>query len=469
MLEHGWDILWAIIAISLLVTVHEFGHFWVARKLGFKVLRFSVGFGRPLLKHVGKGPDHVEYVLAVIPLGGYVRMLDQREGDVSSKDLPRAFGSKPPWQRILVMLAGPAANFIFAIVVLSAMFWVNGDPQLKPVVGDVVLDSIAAKAGLRSGDLILAVNGEPVQDQLDGAIGLLDAVSGDGTAMLRVQPRDGVERTVTMVIADKEARFKLTEPNALFVGLGFDFWVPSEPALFHEVLPGGAAAAAGFKSGDLAIAADGQPLSSWRAFTTYVREHPGKEILLTVKRGDGEYSRTVTPRSEIESGKAVGRLGVQGTPLKEEDLEARIPAEYRSRSQFGPLEALGAGVGEAWDMTVIQAKFFWRMITLKVSTKNLSSVITIADFAGDTARAGPGSFLTLLVMLSLTLGFLNLLPIPILDGGQVVFQVAEWIRGHALSERVYLLGQQVGLVAIVLLMGVALFNDVTSHFGGLIK
>jgi regulator of sigma E protease len=465
-MEYGWNILWAIIAISLLVTVHEFGHFWVARRLGFKVLRFSVGFGKPLYKRVGKAPDHVEYVIAAIPLGGYVRMLDQREGDVPPEDIPRAFGSKAPWQRILVMLAGPAANFIFAIGVLWIMLWAQGEVEIKPVVGDVTVDSIAAKAGLRSGDLIVDINGEPVRSQMESAIGLLDAVSDDGVAALRVQARGGVERSVTITIADKEKRFKLTEPNQMGAGLGFEFWRPETPPVFDQVVADGPAHRAGFKPGDVVLSADGKPVRSWNEFASYVGERPGKEVLLTVKRGGGEYARRVTTRSVPENGKTIGRIGVEWKGPSQEQIEASIPDEYKTRSYFGPVQALGAGVAKAWDLTVLQAKFFWRMITLKVSTKNLSSVLTIADYAGETASAGPSSFLTLLVLLSLSLGFLNLLPIPILDGGQIVFQVAEWIRGRALSDRAYLVGQQVGLVAIVLLMGVALFNDVSTHVIG---
>jgi regulator of sigma E protease len=466
-MEIGWNIVWAIIAISLLVTVHEFGHYWVARKLGFKVLRFSVGFGKPLYKRIGRAPDHIEYVIAAIPLGGYVRMADAREGDVAPEDRPRAFGSRPPWARILVLLAGPAANFLFAIVVLWLMFWVRGEMQIKPVVGDVVVNSIAANAGLRSGDVILEINGDAVHDQLDAAVGLLDSVSDDGIATLRVQPRDGAERTVNIAIADKEARFKLTEPNKLFTGLGFEFWRPVQPPVFYGIIKGGPADLAGFKPGDTAIAVDGKPLSKWSEFASYVSTHPGVEIALTVKRGTEEVTHRVTPRVERVDGKTLGKLDVDGTLPKNMDFESLIPAEYKTRAHYGPMQAFGAGVVEAWDMTVIQAKFFWRMITLKVSTKNLSSVITIAEYAGETARAGFTHFLMLLVMLSLTLGFLNLLPIPILDGGQIVFQAAEWIRGRAMSDRAHLFAQQVGLVAIVLLMGMALFNDVTSHLGAL--
>ncbi|HEV7607276.1 MAG TPA: RIP metalloprotease RseP, partial [Steroidobacteraceae bacterium] len=201
-MEFGWSALWFIVAVSLLVTIHEFGHFWVARKLGFKVLRFSVGFGKPLYKRVGAAPDHTEFVIAALPLGGYVRMLDERDGAVSPEDLPRAFASRPPWQRILVLLAGPAANILFAVLVLWAIFWVNGVNHVKAVVDKVVEGSPAAAAGLANGDEIRSIDGEPVLDQVDASLGLLDAVSDDGEAVMTVRNRIGSERTVTLTISD---------------------------------------------------------------------------------------------------------------------------------------------------------------------------------------------------------------------------------------------------------------------------
>ena len=241
-MQIGWNILWFIVGVSLLVTVHEFGHFWVARKLGFKVLRFSVGFGKPLYKRVGAAPDHTEFVIAALPLGGYVRMLDERDGAVSPEDLPRAFASKPPWQRILVMLAGPAANILFAVLVLWAIFWVNGVNHVKAVVDRVVVGSPAAAAGLANGDEIRSIDGEPVLDQVDASLGLLDAVSDDGEAVMVVRNRTGTERTVTLAISDPALRHKLTEPYQLYLGLGFEYWTPPLPAVLGAVEPGGPAA-----------------------------------------------------------------------------------------------------------------------------------------------------------------------------------------------------------------------------------
>ena len=454
-----WKILWGIIGISLLVTIHEYGHYWVARKLGFKVLRFSVGFGKPIWKRVGRAPDHIEYVVAAIPLGGYVRMLDERDGEVPPQDRSRAFTSKPPWQRILVLLAGPAANILFAVLVLWAMFWVKGIVEVKPVAGDVTLGKPAAEAGLRSGDMIVGVNGQPVADRGQLQFRLLGAVSGDGPVVLRVRAGSGAERDITMPLEERAVRFELTKPNKLLPGLGFDFWQPTVPPKVYKVRKGQPADLAGLKAGDLLLSADGHALPTWNDATKYIRERPGKEILLRVRRGGEEIPVRATTLSIKEDGKEIGLLGFE----RSDDILEYYPPEYVTRVDLGPLKSLAAGANQAWEMTAAQATFFWRILTTRISTDNFSSLITIADYAGRAASAGPGTFLTLLVLLSLSLGFLNLLPIPILDGGQIVFQVAEWIRGKPLSERVYILGQQAGLVAIMLLMGVALFNDLSTY------
>ncbi|HEX5160809.1 MAG TPA: RIP metalloprotease RseP, partial [Steroidobacteraceae bacterium] len=448
-------------AVSLLVTVHEFGHFWVARKLGFKVLRFSVGFGKPIWKKIGRAPDHTEYVVAALPLGGYVRMLDERDGTVPAEDLPRAFTRRPPWQRILVLLAGPAANILFAILVLWGLFWVQGVTQVRAVVEKVVEKSAAAQAGLRVGDEIMRIDGTPVRDQVDASLALLDAISGDGVAVLGVRGSDGQERSVEMTVPDPEKRHKLTEPFELFSGIGFEMWTPKYPAILARVLPDGPAAKAGLKAGDQVVAIDGKPIANFNDLQAYVKPRPGAEVLVTVRRGNAESTHRLQIASVTENGRKEGMLRVERI---DDDLERFIPPEMRVRGDPGPIAALGSAITKSWQMTAAQAKFFVRMLTGKVSTKNISGFISIADYAGKSARAGAGDFLMLMVLLSLSLGFLNLLPIPILDGGQIVFQVAEWAKGGPLSERTYMVGQQAGLVMLVLLMGLALFNDLSGIF-----
>jgi regulator of sigma E protease len=460
-MEFGWSALWFIVAVSLLVTVHEFGHFWVARKLGFKVLRFSVGFGKPLLKKIGRAPDHTEYVIAAVPLGGYVRMLDERDGAVAPADLPRAFASRPPWQRILVLLAGPAANLLFAVIVLWAMFWVNGIVHVRALVDKVTIGSPAAAAGLRAGDEILDIDGSRILDQGDASFALLDAVSDDGEAVIGVRGKDGRERNATLSIPDAEQRHKLTEPDQLYLGLGFQFWYPRLPAIVGEVMPGGPGAVAGLQTGDAILAVDDTPIRNFNEFVDYVNARPNQAMTLTVRRNGEQILKRVTTARETVDGRVIGRLRI-GPP---KNVTVTIPEDMRTQTELGPVSALSYSVGKAWQMTVAQGKFFVRMITGSVSTKNISGFIKIAEYTGDAAHAGFESFLMLLVLLSLSLGFLNLLPIPILDGGQIVFQLAEWAKGGPLSDRIYMVGQQAGLLLLVLLMGVALFNDLSGIFG----
>jgi len=278
-----------------------------------------------------------------------------------------------------------------------------------------------------------------------------------------VRGKEGAERTVTLSVPDPDARHKLTEPYQLFRGLGLQLYAPVRPAFLEGVTAGGPAAEAGFLPGDLVIALDRKPVHSFDDFADYVRARPNQEILVTARRNGAEFSHRVKTVSALDNGKTVGRLMVAGPGP--EDMERFVPEEMSTRSSPGALPSLAAAVSKSWQMTVAQAKFFVRMLTGQVSTKNISGFIKIAEYAGDYSRAGPSSFLQFLVLLSLSLGFLNLLPIPILDGGQIVFQIAEWAKGGPLSERTYLVGQQAGLLLLVLLMGVALFNDLTGLFG----
>jgi len=326
----------------------------------------------------------------------------------------------------------------------------------------VTLSSPAAEAGLRSGDEVLRIDGEPVRDQGDATLGLLDAITGDGAASIDVRGSDGRERSINLAVPDAEQRRRLTEPARLYTGLGFQFWIPRMPATVGEVFPDGPAARAGLLAGDEIIAIDGSPIRSFNELVDYVNARPAQEMVLTARRaGTDVLVRLTTARAEVE-GRVIGRIHI--APPK--DAKVTIPPQMLTRSELGPLGSLTYSVGKSWQMTVAQAKFFWRMLTGKMSTKNISGFITIARYSGDAARAGPDNFLMLLVLLSLSLGFLNLLPIPILDGGQIVFQLVEWVKGAPLSERTQLMGQQAGLLLLVLLMGVALFNDLTGIFAG---
>jgi len=455
----SWQHLLAfIVAVSLLVTVHEYGHYLVARLLGFKVLRFSVGFGRALFRVVA-GRDRTEYVLAAIPLGGYVKMLDEREGPVDSAEQHRAFTRRPHWQRILVLLAGPAFNIAFAILVMAALFLINGVTDLRPLVGKVTPDSPVARAGLESGQEIVAIDGRATPGQREVMLGLLDAVTDSGNVTLRVATESGAEKTVQIAIPDAEERRRLTQPQALMTGLGFDFWVPAVPAVLGRVDPAGVAAQAGLGAGDEITAVNGDPIADFAALREAIASRPGQEVVLAYRRGGEQHSIRLTVASAQVDGATIGRLQVEAP------RSFRYPESMLRHSSPGVFGALSRGASEAWDMTALQARIFWRMLMGQVSLKNLSGPLTIAEFAGDSATAGLTSFAGFLVMISLSLGFLNLLPIPILDGGQIVYQLVEWVKGSPLSDRAQVLGQQLGIALLVLMMSVALFNDIARQFG----
>lgn len=453
-----WYLLWFLLAVSLLVTVHEYGHYWVARRLGFKVLRFSVGFGKPLWTYVG-GPDRTEYVFAALPLGGYVKLLDEREGPVPSAELERSFTRKAPWQRILVLLAGPAFNIVFAILLLWGMLWFAGSPDIRAVIGSVAEGSPMERAGLRPGDEVLRIDGRAVGGRSDVVLGLIDTMSGDGTAVLEVIGKDGRTRSVDLRIEDPEVRHALTEPAGFARGIGFRFWEPPRPAVIGRVVDGGPAGVAGLQAGDRVTSVDGVPVADFPALVELVSARPGREVMLDYERNG--VSGRVRMRTEVDrvDGRDVGRIRVE-TPAP-----GPLPDSMLTLRQYGPLEALAAATVKAWDMTVLQARMLWRMIMGQVSVKNLSGPISIAEYAGESASGGVLPFLGFLVLISLSLGFLNLLPIPILDGGQILYQLAEWIKGSPLSEQAQAFGQQVGIALLLLLMGVALFNDVARQLG----
>ncbi|HEV2272355.1 MAG TPA: RIP metalloprotease RseP [Steroidobacteraceae bacterium] len=451
-----WYTLWFVIAVGLLVTVHEFGHFWVARRLGFKVLRFSVGFGQPLISW-RLGADRTEIAIAPIPLGGYVKLLDEREGPVPPEDLPRSFTRKPPFQRIVVLLAGPGFNILFAILVLAGMMCVNGITQVLPVVGDVTAGSIAGQAGLHSGDTIVAINGAPVSEQRDVVFGLLDAMSSRGDADLTVRS-NGQVRQVDLDVRNSATRRHLTAPSELFTGLGFQFWEPPIPAQLGQVLADGPAARAGLQAGDRVLSIDGHTVKDWDDLVAQITPHPGGTVSLTFARNGATHTVQVEVGSEEADGKYVGRIEAEGP------TDIPYPPSMVHHLSVSPLTAVGRAAEEAWDMTALQGRLFWRMMLGQVSLKNLNGPVSIAQYAGQSASEGVSSFLGFLVLISLSLGFLNLLPIPILDGGQIVFQLIEWVKGSPMSERAQAFGQQVGIALLILLMGVALFNDIARQF-----
>ncbi|WP_206211914.1 RIP metalloprotease RseP [Wenzhouxiangella sp. XN24] len=438
-----------VVAIAVLVAVHEFGHFWVARRLGIKVLRFSIGFGRPLWRRTGA--DGTEYWVSAIPLGGYVKMLDEREGNVAPEDLERCFNRQPPSRRIAVLFAGPAFNFLFAIAAYWLMF-VVGVPAMKPLVGAIEPDSPAAEAGLRAGDLIVAVDDARTDTMMAAQLEMLQAMVPGGRATLELERTDGSRATV-QISYDGDTH-DLSEPGVMFPQLGIQQWRPELPAVIGEVLPEGTAASSGLRQGDRLVSADGRPLENWDEWVAFIRAHPGETVDLALER-DG--SRQVMPLfigAADDEGELVGRIGAG--PLVTPELWD--PA--RTEQRYGPLGAATEAVGETWRMSALTVTMMGRMLLGQVSVKNISGPINIAQVAGFTAAAGLTTFLAFLAVVSISLGIINLLPIPLLDGGQIVYQVVEITKGSPVSERAQIVGQQVGIVMLLMLMTFAFYNDI---------
>lgn len=438
-----------IVAISVLVAVHEFGHFWVARRVGIKVLRFSIGFGRPLWRKVGV--DGTEYQVSAIPLGGYVKMLDEREGSVPPEDLPRCFNSQPPSRRIAVLLAGPAFNFLFAIVAYWAMF-VVGVPAMKPLVGAIEPGSAAAVAGLRPGDRIVAVGGASTGTMMAAQLELLQAMVPGGQADLELEAEDGARRAARLDYdGDTHA---LTEPGAMFPGLGIGLWRPQIPPVIGEIMPEGTAAASGLLPGDRVRSADGRPVSDWNELVAFIRARPGETVPLVLDRDGETRDLALFIGAADDQGERVGRIGA--APRVTPELWDPIRTEQR----FGPVSAVGQALSETWRMSALTVTMMGRMILGQVSVKNISGPINIAQAAGFTAAAGLTAFLSFLAIVSISLGIINLMPIPLLDGGQIVYQFVEVAKGSPVSERAQLIGQQVGILLLLMLMSFAFYNDI---------
>jgi regulator of sigma E protease len=448
------DVAAYLVAIGILVSVHEFGHYWVAKKLGFKVLRFSIGFGKPLWMHVGKGPDRTEYCIAAIPLGGYVKLLDEREGEVDPAELPRSFTRRPIVQRVAVLLAGPAMNFLFAAL-LYAIFAMVGTEIAKPMVGDVRPDSPAAAAGLEHGDLIVKVGDRSVDDTEDLQIALIRRFTDDGTIPLEVT-RNGTEQTMTLrVSGDRRA---LTEPGKLLPGLGFDLASWQASTLVQAVPEGSAGAKAGLKPGDRLIAVDGRPLGNSQVFVNAINASPGRDVTIDLERAGAPLHLVAAVPAVQEQGRTIGRLGI----MLQEGARTWPPGVLQMR-RSGPVDAAVEGVAKTWEMSAMTVQMLWRVAIGEISAKNISSSISIAEFAGDSATLGLGAFLSFLAIISVSLGVLNLMPVPLLDGGQVVYQLVEGVKGSPMSERAQIFGQQIGIALLMVLMSLAFYNDISRH------
>lgn len=444
-----------LVAIAILVAVHEWGHYIVARLAGVKVLRFSIGFGKPLWLRRW-GPDQTEYCLSAIPIGGYVRLLDERDGTVSAAERVRAFNRQPVPSRVAILFAGPGMNFLFAILAYWVMFGI-GVPGLKPIIGEVEPQSIAAAAGIRADDTIVEVGERPVATWEGAVIAMLDDMLAHGDIRMRVDGTTGGRRDVRLATAGRES--ELTEPGQLYEVIGLQPWRPQLDPVIDELTPGGAAEQAGLESGDRIISADGEAFADWSAWVEFVRARPNQTVLVTLRRDEQQLELPLAIGA-VESGDALtGRIGA--SVLVPPDLyEGR-----RALQRYGFFDGAAAAVRKTWDMSALTVRMILRMITGDVSVKNISGPINIAQFAGYSASGGLTTFLGFLAIVSVSLGILNLLPVPMLDGGQILYQLAEAVKGSPLSEQTQMIGQQVGILFLLILMSFAFYNDLARLFG----
>jgi len=444
-------VVWFLVAIAILVVVHEFGHYLAARLAGVKVLRFSLGFGKPLFSR-RFGRDRTEWVLAALPFGGYVKMLDEREGEVPAAEAHRSFNRASVWRRIGIVAAGPIANFLLAIVFYWALF-LHGMPAMKPLIGEPPAGTPAAQAGLVSGDEIRRVNGADTPSFQDLRLELLRAgVAGD-PLVLELADGRSVQLDAPPMDTENLERDTLRP-------LGIVRYAPEIDPVIGEVLPGGAAARAGFQSGDRLVAANGKAVTTWQDWVKLIRQHPSQSLRIEYEREGKMRELTVVPDTVDENGQRVGKIGAG--PKVDPSLMDDLMTEVR----YGPVEALGRGAEKTWDMSLFTLEMMGRMVVGQVSWKNLSGPLTIADYAGQSATLGWISFVGFLALVSVSLGVLNLLPVPLLDGGHLMYYVAEVLTGRPVSERTMEIGSRVGMMLLLLLMSFALFNDLQRLIGG---
>ncbi|BBL70742.1 RIP metalloprotease RseP [Methylogaea oryzae] len=436
-----------LLALAILVAFHEFGHYWVARRLGVKVLRFSLGFGKVLWRY-RKSPEDTEFTLSAIPLGGYVKMVDEREGPVAEADLPFAFNRQALWVRSSIVAAGPLFNFGLAVLLYWLVF-VAGETGMRPVLGPVAPASLAAQAGFVEGDEIVSVESRatPTWSQVWGSLQSL--ATDSGSYRIQVTTGDGDTAERVLVVPPELAG----HPEQLGRELGFRPWEPKLAPVLDKVLPGGAAAQAGLQPGDLVVEADGQPVESWRQWVEYVRQRPEQAIALTVDREGLQLSLTVRPFATVSEGEKVGKIGA--TVRIPPGLSEQMQVEYR----LNPVSALGEAIARTAEYSWLTVKMVSRMFVGQAALDNLSGPISIAQYAGQSASMGWLQFVKFLAVVSISLGVLNLLPVPVLDGGHLFFFLIEGVKGSPLSEQAMAVSQRIGMAFLIFLMGLALMLD----------
>ena len=439
-------VFYFVISIGVLVAVHEFGHFWVARRVGVKVLRFSIGFGHVLWRYQ-KNPNTTEYVLSLIPLGGYVKMVDEREGDVTPEDLPMAFNRKPLLARTAVVAAGPMFNLVLAV----ALFWsvlVIGEIGIKPILGAAVAQSLAQEAGFSEGDEIIAVNDEitPTWNQAMSSI-MSTALEGESNISVKVKSSDMIESVKILHVDASQTQ----NPDALYAKLGMKLFSPALQPLIGNVLDNGAAKTAGFQSNDLILRANDIPVTQWQQWVDIVKASPNQALQILIERDGVQSTLSLTPNSEGKIGASV-------------KVPESLIKSFQVHYALSPFDAIPAAFSTTYHYSTSTIKMMGQMFAGRASLDNLSGPISIAQYAGQSAEMGLVHFLKFMGLISVSLGVLNLLPIPVLDGGHLFFFAIEGIKGSPVSERIQLFFQRIGIVFLGLLMATAMFMDVGRLF-----
>jgi regulator of sigma E protease len=441
-----------VATLAILIIFHEFGHYAIARLAGVKVLRFSVGFGKVILQRTDR--HGTEWALAAFPLGGYVKMLDEREAPVEPALLGKTFNRKSLGARSAIVAAGPIANFLLAILLFWALF-MTGVPILKPILDAPPNGTPAALAGIQAGDQVTAFNGEKVESFQDlHWLSLKYGLSNDELSIETVDAR-GYLAQRTLLVVERDETFE----QAPLKALGLQRYMPPLPPVLAQLTPGGPAASAGLQSGDLILAINNQAVDEWNDVVTRVRQAPNLGLRFSVERQGSQIELNVTPE-------AVGANGETGRIGAAPEIDPALFAPYQDEARYGPIESMSRALSRTWELSIFSLQMLGRMLIGEASLKNLSGPITIADYAGQSAESGAASFIAFLALVSISLGVLNLLPVPLLDGGHLLYYFVEFLTGKPVSERIQEIGQRIGIGLLGMLMFFALFNDLQRLFVG---
>ena len=455
-------ILAFVLAIALLVVFHEYGHYWMARRCGVKVLRFSLGFGKVIYTRRFANSD-TEWVISAIPVGGYVKMLDEREDDVAPQDLPYAFNRKPVLQRMAIVVAGPLANFLLAILLYWGLF-VHGVPGLKPMLGEIPQGTPAAAARMQAQETILGINGKPVPSWQELHWMLMESVVRQNpdevkNGRVKIQAKTAGGETVDQLLDVSGLSAKDLDGD--FLGkLGLHLYQPVVLPVIGNIAKDSVAQRAGLQHGDHVLSANGVAMKHWMDLVNTIREHPSQTVLLDVRRGATTLQIKVVPQAVDESGKTIGRIGA-GPEVDEAAWKAMLVDV-----SYSPLNALMQSLRKTWETSAISLDMMGKMLKGQVSVKNISGPITIADYAGQSAKMGAVAYLSFLALISISLGVLNLLPIPLLDGGHLLYYVVELVKGGPVSETSWEFGQKIGIALLGTLMVFAIYNDLNRFVSG---